>query len=310
MNEEVMKCSKNTLPVLLLGETGTGKSYSARQIHNYSKNSNHKFIHINITSLSESLFESELFGHVKGAFTGAVTEKIGFCQEVGKGTLLLDEIGELSLALQAKLLTVMDEGIYYQVGSTNPKKMNGRIIVATNRNLGELVQKGEFRADLYYRLRLNQVRIRPIRKMERVDELICHEINNAKLKFEKYRIKICPELVSYLERYEWPGNRRELKNTIEVLVSSAETEIKISDLPEWITETKIEVYKKAGYHDAMSTFERQYLKESLKRYKGGVNLTAQRIGLNKVTLISKLKKYDIDRKEYKQLESVKESYGF
>jgi transcriptional regulator with PAS, ATPase and Fis domain len=309
MKTNIDSYTNNKLPVLILGETGSGKSYLAKKIHNSSINSNLRYIQINMAAISENLFESELFGHTKGAFTGALTNKVGFCDEVGSGTLFLDEIGDLNLTLQAKLLMLLDEKIYYPVGSVQKKIFNGRVIVATNKNILKMVKEGAFREDLYYRLRLLEARLPALRESADIRAVIWKEIQNYKVKNNSYEIIVSTDALELMCNYKWPGNYRELINTIELLFSLTKARINIEDLPSWIR--NIESITKCGmYHDALSNFEKDYLKKALIKYSGRINHTAEKIGLNKVTLISKLKKHGIDRRQYKHLESIKRTYGF
>jgi Nif-specific regulatory protein len=312
MNKYFNKCFKSDLPVLLLGETGTGKSYYAKQIHQNSKNSHLKFIQINLASLSENLFESEVFGHTKGAFSGAIADKKGFCEEVGMGTLFLDEVGELSLQAQAKLLTLLDEKIFYSVGSTYEKKFRGRIIVATNKNIKKMIKEGTFREDLYYRLRLLEFTLPNLRDNYDLQGLIWNEIQNCKVRNQDFELVISNAALGVMNAYRWPGNYRELKNSIEYLLCIETSRIGVEELPRWIREGAELRYsgEESSYHDAMCIFEKNYLVKKLKDYAGRINYTAEMIGLNKVTLISKLKKYDIDRREYKHLSNKKKTYGF
>lgn len=294
---------KTNLPILILGETGTGKSCLAKSIAKYSS----LFLPLNIASLNPNIFESELFGHVKGAFSGAQITREGFCERVGNGVLFIDEIGELSLAMQTKLLTLIDERIFYRVGCSIPRKFKGRLIFATNKDLFEMVRKGEFREDLYYRLRLIEKKLKPLREMDNLFQIILDIINNMKLKYDE-NIIFDEYTLSILESYDWPGNFRELNNTIEVLFFLGKERIVASDLPTWVREKKI-VSKKQNinvaknsysYQESMEEFEELFFRKLLERNDGRINQSAQVCGISKVTLISKLKKYDINRLHFKK----------
>lgn len=289
--------SKEKLPfiqdtILLTGETGSGKSSMAKWIHHSSNRASRKFIQLNINSISEQLFESELFGHKKGSFTGATHDKIGFCETVGKGTLFLDEIGDLNLELQKKLLTLMDEKIFYPVGSIKPMRFEGELIVATHRNLLHMVQQKKFRQDLYYRLCGFQYDLKPLR--DRVDK---RKLIEFQIQSERVRVKssavMTEHVRSFLYSYEYPGNFRELKQLIKYLFFVSSTKIELVNLPDWVSARDRDVVNSDNYYDALRQFEKSFIVEKLKKYKGKINHTAQSIHISKVTLISKIKKYDI-----------------
>lgn len=287
--------------VLLEGKTGTGKSYCAKQIHKLSQNSYLRFLQINCTAIADNLFESELFGHKKGSFTGAIADKQGFCSAVGCGTLFLDEIGDLSLEKQAKLLCLLEERIYYQVGSTICEKFRGRVILATNKDLKALVASGEFREDLYYRIRMFSKKLVSLKNKPNLNEIIWNEINNQKVLNQNFKLNISIEARNALTQYDWPGNYRELKNTVKYLFALKKDRIELEDMPRWVLDSEEEktFLNFELYHDAQEFFEKEYLKKQMKKYSGKINLTAEQICLSKASLISKLKKYGIDRRDYK-----------
>lgn len=277
-------------PVLILGENGVGKSRFAKIIHNNSKK--HKMIHVNVNSINESLFESEFFGHVKGAFTGAERDKKGFLEDVGNGTLFLDEIGDLSEVSQVKLLHVLEEKFFIKVGCTQQVPFKGRFIFATNKNLEELVEKKKFREDLYYRLRFFEVRMRPLReKKPELKKLIESEMNilDQKGMFLKVSRKT---VEAALSGYSWPGNFREFQNTIKYL-SFFWDKTKTFKLPKWLTleEKKFNV---KCYRCNLERFEKSFLYESLEENDFKINQTARVLEISKTTLISKVKKYRIE----------------
>lgn len=301
---DLEKLKKTKMPILILGETGTGKTQLAKSISVDAT----KFIQLNVSSLSHNLFESELFGHIKGAFTGSTHTRAGFCEEVDEGVLFLDEIGELSLELQVKLLTLIDEKLFYPVGSSRPKKFRGRLIVATNKDLRLLVNTGKFRSDLYYRLRLVEVRKRPLRFEKYKRKLILDELNNYKVKKKKSLI-FEAECLNLLLEYSWPGNYRELKNTIEYIFDMADNRVTANHLPAWINEKEHSSNKawkcsQQRYREALEIFEKNYLSALLKLHTGKINKSAQAAGISKVTLISKLKKYGIKRTDFQKSMSV------
>jgi DNA-binding NtrC family response regulator len=300
-------------PILITGPTGTGKSRLAKEIHKHSKQSESLFIQVNIASLNENLFESEIFGHCKGAFTNAHAAKSGFCGSVGAGSLFLDEIGDLSLQKQASLLKLIDERLYYPVGSNEEKKFMGRLIFATNKNLEEMVAEKTFREDLYFRIRYISYQLEPISIDKQGLALkIWSEINNKKLEWSNYETRFSNDLIQRLKLYDWPGNYRELKNTIDYFFHLNKAQLNISDLPYWIKEKgTLEITtNKSMFKLALADFEREFLSRELEINNGKINQTALVTGINKVTLISKLKKYGIDRRQYKFNQIGRIAHGF
>lgn len=295
--------TKDRLPrvedtILITGETGVGKSSLAKWIHSKSERKKSNFIQLNIASISEQLFESELFGHKKGSFTGALSDKVGFCEKVGAGTLFLDEIGDLSLELQKKILTLVDEGIYYPVGSTETKKFRGKLIFATHKDLEQQVSDGLFRKDLYYRLFTFQYELKPLRLKTNKEELIDKAIKlEAAQRESSFFVTRCVRDMLY--KYDYPGNFRELKQLIKYLFFVSNGEINKACLPKWINTNKKFKKDSDNYYDALEEFEKSFFVEKLKKYKGKINFTAENINISKVTLISKVKKYDINMAQLK-----------
>jgi DNA-binding NtrC family response regulator len=300
-------------PVLITGASGTGKSTLAKKIHENVKQPGESLLHLNILTLNKNLFESELFGHKRGSFSGAISDKGGFCAEVGNGTLLIDEIGDLDLSMQGKLLTLIDERKYYSVGCTQEKKFLGRLIFATNKNLEKLVESGLFRKDLYYRLRFYLIPL--VKLSDRSDkfEVVLAEISAARLRCGKLNAKSVfdSDVLNVLLSYDWPGNYRELAHTIEYLLILEKNRIEISDLPIWLQEKNLgDLAPKGLFNAALSEFEETFFKKLLLSTSGRINASARRAGISKVTLISKLKKYGINRLDYKSLEKVDMANGF
>jgi Nif-specific regulatory protein len=220
--ENARRVAASTATVLIHGETGTGKELIARVIHEHSPRANGPFITINCGALSESLLESELFGHVKGAFTGAITDRKGRFEAANGGTIFLDEIGEVSPAMQVRLLRVLQEMEIERVGDTKTRKLDVRVVAATNRVLEKEVEKGTFRADLYYRLNVVYLHIPPLRnRPEDIPHLVEHFLNRYCQRNVKYIEAISREVLEILGRYPWPGNVRELENCIEKMVVMA-----------------------------------------------------------------------------------------
>ncbi len=212
--------------VLLLGETGKGKELFARAIHERSPRAKHPLVKVNCASLPRSLIESELFGHVKGSFTGALTDRVGRFQSADGGTLLLDEIGELDLDLQAKLLRVLQEGEFERIGSSKTIRVDVRVIAATNRDLHMAMHDGKFRPDLYYRLSVFPIELPPLRdRREDIPLLVWHVINVIQHRLGKHITRVPDDAMDRLGQYDWPGNVRELQNVIEraMILSSGDT---------------------------------------------------------------------------------------
>nr|BCX00051.1 MAG: acetoacetate metabolism regulatory protein AtoC [Bacteroidota bacterium] len=293
--------------LLIEGESGTGKELLAKAIHQHSRRASGPYVAINCGALPESLLESELFGYRKGAFTGAVSDKPGLIEEADGGTLFLDEIGEMPLSVQVKLLRVLQEGEIRRVGDVQLRRVNVRVIAATNRDLGKLVEQGRFREDLYYRLNVIPIRIPPLReRKEDIPPLVKYFL--AKFSEElRHPIKqITAEAMEALLRYDWPGNVRELENTIErcVILSQDDT-IGLDDLPEWArAEGQPAAHKRRGPEGeegwgpicpewTLAELERWYILQTLRRYEYNQSQTARHLGIGRNTLWKKLKQYGI-----------------
>jgi len=280
--------------VLVSGETGTGKELIARAIHNASKRSDRPLIKLNCASLSSSLIESELFGHEKGAFTGAEKQRIGRFELANGATLFLDEIGELPLDLQPKLLRVLQEGEFERLGGSRTIRVDVRIIAATNRNLEKEVEVGRFRSDLWYRLNSFPIFIPPLRdRLEDIPLFVSHFVRQYSSKMGKRIKKVPNRIIQQLTNYSWPGNIRELDNIIsQAVITSAEDRLKISipDASDFRQADKV-TYKE---------MERRFLKETLEdtnwKIEGRMG-AAQRLALKPSTLRNKMKKFNISRPE-------------
>jgi len=280
--------------VLIEGETGTGKELIARAILRMSKRSQKPFLKINCSALPANLIESELFGHEKGAFTGAVQQHKGIFEYANGGTIFLDEIGELPVDLQARLLTVLQDGEFRRVGSNKNLTTNTRIIAATNRNLKNEIKEGTFRSDLYYRLNVYPLRLLPLR--ERIEDIIPlteHFIEKFNRKFHKKISTIPTSSIHKMKNYTWPGNIRELENFIErsMLLSSGK---KLCIDESYLKVSELENKKLLSLHE----MEKKYILEVLNftRWKiGGKNGAAELLGLNRTTLIARMKKLGIQK---------------
>ena len=288
----VDKVAASDAVVLIQGESGTGKELIAQMIHQRSIRANKPFVVINCATLQEALLESELFGHVKGAFTGAVESRIGLFEVADGGTLFLDEIGELAINTQAKLLRVFQSGEIRRVGDNKAVNVDTRIIAATHRDLAGEVKNGRFREDLYFRLNVITLSLPPLRdRLEDIPVLINYFLDN----FCRNRQKkiLLPEAMTAMTQYHWPGNVRELKNTIERLVVMTEgNSISIEDLPEnirLVSSTTAE-----GTEVILSGVEKKHILKVLHEKQGNKTLAAEALGISLKTLYNKLKVYHID----------------
>ncbi len=288
----VDKVAASDAVVLIQGESGTGKELIAQMIHQRSIRANKPFVVINCATLQEALLETELFGHVKGAFTGAVESRIGLFEVADGGTLFLDEIGELAINTQAKLLRVVQSGEIRRVGDNKAINVDTRIIAATHRDLAGEVKNGKFREDLYFRLNVITLSLPPLRdKREDMPVLIDHFLDN----FCRNRQKkiLLPEVMTAMSQYHWPGNVRELKNTIERLVVMTEgNSISIEDLPENIRGASSITAE--GTEVVLSGVEKKHILKVLHEKQGNKTLAAEALGISLKTLYNKLKAYNID----------------
>ncbi len=304
---DLEKLARTDKTILITGETGSGKSRLAKRFHFLSGRKT--YLHANVCNFSSSLIEAELFGHAKGAFTGAHCSRSGFFESASGGTLFLDEIGELTLEAQSKLLMVLEEGIYHQVGATKELRFQGRLIFATNRNLAQMVEEGRFRADLFQRIRCFEVKLKRMSCEENLQTIIEDAFVRAKLANKKPALLLDRELLDFLMSYHWPGNYRELNNVCEYLSLFGESVAKIENLPGYMREDKRGGSPPKGlYRVDLEAFERDYLKARLEERGYRINKTAREIKISKVTLLSKMKKYGINRDTEKiHLKTVQEA---
>ncbi len=288
------RLAPGTISVLLVGETGTGKELFAELIHRSSKRAKGPLVRINCAALADSLVESELFGHEAGAFTGAQRERRGLLESAQGGTVFLDEIGELPLAIQAKLLRVLEEGAVTRVGGASPRPLDARFVAATNRDLEEEIAAGRFRQDLYYRVAGGVLAIPPLR--ERPDEIepIAHSFATAAAKrLDRTMVRISDGALAALRAHSWPGNVRELRNVIEraILVSDTDT-IEPHHLP---FGGAAEAAEAATLGDELAELERKRILEALDACGGNQTRAAERLGMPRRTLIKRITAYGIDR---------------
>ncbi len=302
---KIRKVASSDATVLIRGESGTGKELIARAIHFHSPRSDAPLVEINCASIPETLLESELFGHEKGAFTGAYKQKKGKFEIANGGTLFLDEIGELPLTLQAKLLRVLQDGRFTRVGGVENIEVNVRLIAATNANLEELLEAGKFREDLYYRLNVIPILIPPLReRLEDIGPLTDFFIQKYARKNKKHIKGISQEARYILMNYDWPGNVRELENAIENAVVMAEGDIITpSDLPGYLqasTSTEgslmnqlLQNQQGLSYKEKLEAFEREIIRQALEETGGNKTHAAKKLGFTLRTLRNKVKKYNL-----------------
>ncbi len=295
--ELVTRVAETSVPVLLLGETGTGKSLIARAVHAESPRSGGSFVSVNCASIPENLLESELFGHVKGAFTGAVSDRSGLFEDAHRGTLFLDEIGELPLALQAKLLHVLETGIVRPVGSNREREVDVRIVAATNRNLRRAVRDGGFREDLLYRLDVVSVELPPLR--ERTDDipvLVTSFLERAHKTHPRAVVRgVSRDAMALLLGYEWPGNVRELEHLVErLLILGRSEDVTPDDLPKHIL-ARPAVSETLDFGTRIlpiRELQRRYAAWALGRLGGAKMATCEALGVDSKTLAKWLRDSD------------------
>ena len=300
--EVVQKVAKISATVLVLGESGTGKELLARLIHRESGRPNAPFVAVNLAAIPKELVESALFGHEKGAFTGAIRQQLGKFELAAGGTLFLDEIGDLRYELQAKLLRAIQEEEIERVGGTHPIKTDLRLIAATNVDLEKAVKDGRFREDLFYRLNVIPVRMPALRdRLEDLPELARFFLRKYSVKFRKNVQGIADSTLDILSSYWWPGNIRELENLIERLVAVSDKDwITDEDLPYELHVAKLDTQDQASTENlldrALSTFERNFIVRALEKSSWNVTATSRALGIPLSTL-----KFKMDKLEIRQL---------
>lgn len=296
-------------PVLVEGESGTGKELVAEELHNTSNRSKLPFLTINCAAFTPELLEAQLFGHMKGAFTGATAERAGFFEEAGEGTLFLDEVGELPLPLQSKLLRVLENGEFYRIGETRPRLSKARIITATNRDLKEEVRSGGFRQDLYHRLSVLTIHVPPLRERD-------HDAQKLLDYFRKIyaagnpMFEVSDDAKQLLEEYSFPGNIRELRNIVirlsakfsgkQVSGADLQTELESDYEPGLFNSAPpgdviTQELNDKGFHldDRLAVWERGYINQALKLSNGNLSKAARMLGINRTTLYSRLQRLNI-----------------
>lgn len=328
IQHEIKQVATSNANVLILGESGTGKEVVARNIHYFSNRSRNNFVPVNCGAIPPDLLESELFGHEKGAFTGAISSRPGRFSMAEGGTLFLDEIGEMTMAMQVKLLRVLEERVFERVGGTATITADVRIVAATNRNLEDMVKNGEFREDLYFRLDVFPIKLPALR--QRIDDLpllikeLIARLENTKCS----SVRFTQEAVISMSKYNWPGNIRELANTIERMsIKHPNAQVHESDLPRKIKESTLGENKGLELSDLdersiqavcnvpanpdlpninflsedfnlktyMSNIEVKIIQDALDNTDGVISHAAKTLGLRRTTLAEKMRKYHIDK---------------
>jgi DNA-binding NtrC family response regulator len=302
--DQVNEIAQTDATVIILGETGTGKELFANAIHYYSHRKNMPFISLHCAALSETLLESELFGHEKGAFTGAFKQKKGKFEIADGGTLFLDEVGDIPLSTQVKLLRILQEKEFERVGGTDIIKANIRIIAATHKNLLKAIKESTFREDFYYRLNVFPLNIPPLR--ERINDiplLVDHFIKESNKKFNKNIESVSENIMKKLMDYHWPGNIRELENIIErAVLSTKDNVINNIQLSQTTVIDKIEVLEeiedyKEFCEKVIDPLEKRYFINTINIYKGEVETIIAKMGISRRTFYSRLKDFNIDLKK-------------
>ncbi|MCP4683704.1 MAG: sigma-54-dependent Fis family transcriptional regulator [Desulfobacterales bacterium] len=302
LKEQMMIVAPTDAWVLISGENGTGKEFVAHNIHRMSKRSHKPLVEVNCAAIPEDLIESELFGHEKGAFTGASTMKRGKFDLAGDGTIFLDEIGDMSLKTQAKVLRILQEQRFERVGGTKTIKVDVRVLAATNKDLEAEIEKGTFREDLYFRLNVIPIRVPPLReRMDDMPELMDEFMKEFSLSTNREPKKIHADAIVILQEYDWPGNVRELKNLAErlMIMSPAEV-IRARDIPQPFNEASgikgdfETVFVNSSFKEAKVEFEKIFIENKLQEFGGNISQTAEAIGLQRSHLHKKIKNYGID----------------
>ena len=293
------KIQQTDSTVLIQGENGTGKELVAQSIYQKSLRKKEAFVVQNCSAFNDNLLESELFGHVKGAFTGAIQDKIGLFELADRGTFFLDEIGDTSLSMQAKLLRVLQEGTFFPVGSVRPKKVNVRIIAATNRDLGAMMKQGLFREDLYYRLNVINIKVPPLKEREQDIRLLTEYFLFRESKGVKKMLD--PAIFNYFKNYSWPGNVRELHNEVlrMVILSHSKAVIGKEFLsPKILEESNIlnASSPERKLKEAIKSLEKEMIGRCLKEESWNKTRVAKKLGISRAALISKVKIYDLEKK--------------
>jgi transcriptional regulator with PAS, ATPase and Fis domain len=300
---EKIRSSEST--VLVQGENGTGKELIAKAIHYHSPRKDSQFVTVNCSAFNENLLDSELFGHVKGAFTGAIKDKKGLFEAADRGTLFLDEIGDMSPTMQVKLLRVLQQGTLIPVGGTDERKVDVRVVAATNRDLKFMVESGTFREDLYYRINVINVVVPPLRNRKEDIPLLTDHFLARGCKEKGVTLKqLSKRALEKIYDYPWPGNIRELENEVERLIVLSGDEVRISAellsqrIREHGEQAKVQGVRVAGkLKDALEELEKTMIREGLRRTNWNKSRLAKELGISRAGLIMKVDKYGLDKRK-------------
>jgi len=288
----INKVARTDATILVLGENGTGKEIIVKEIHSISRRADEVFISVDLGTITETLFESEMFGHVKGAFTDAKEDKTGWFETASGGTLFLDEIGNLSLTMQSKLLTAIQNRVIYKVGSRTPIPFDVRLICATNKNLEEMVSKHLFREDLYYRIKTIVIEIPPLRdRGEDVVLLAEHFLKEYANKYEKFHLKFSSKTHDKLMKYNWPGNVRELRHTIEKAVILCESDILMPE--DFIISHSTQQQSHQLKAPTFEEIEKQAIRTAINNNYGNILKASKELGIARQTFYNKMQKYNL-----------------
>ncbi len=307
--EKLKVVSEKDVTVLIHGDSGTGKELAARAIHYNSPRKDKEFVIINCSAFSDTLLESELFGYMKGSFTGALTEKKGLFEIADQGTFFLDEIGDMSPMLQVKLLRVIQEGTFLKVGGVKPSQVNVRIIAATNRDLKKMVGEGAFREDLYYRINVMKVDLPALKDRKEDIEILVEDLLDQMSKAHQDKRKsFDPEVRQFFKDYDWPGNIRELHNVVEhAAIMSKSDLIHMNHLPNELVGTRVikssvpdvmvdeSLDLKEAKRIATEQVERKYIQEALRKTNWNKSQAAKVLQISRMDLIRKINKYNFQK---------------
>ena len=304
--EQIVRVAQTPTTVLIRGESGTGKELVARAIHRYSNLGDKPLVTVNCTALTPTLMESELFGHKRGSFTGAVGDKVGLFEKADGATIFLDEVGDMPLEMQGKLLRVLQAGEVKPVGDVVTRKVRVRVIAATNRDLEKALAASEFREDLFYRFNAFTVDLPPLReRSEDIPVLAYHFLRKAEAKVNKKVDRFSQDALDLLRRYLWPGNLRELENIIErAVVLSSNQQVEVAHLPLYLRDSgPIHVTTQEGFVQAkervVSMFEKEAVARFLSEARGNISVAARKAGITRRNFHRLLSKYSIDTKKFK-----------
>jgi two-component system nitrogen regulation response regulator NtrX len=298
LRQEIARVAPTDARILITGENGTGKELVARSIHRLSARADSPLVEVNCAAIPEELIESELFGHMRGSFTGAAEDRRGKFEEADGATLFLDEVGDMSARTQSKVLRALQEGRFTRVGGSKAISSDARVLSATNKNLAEEIKRGAFREDLFFRLAVVPVSVPPLReRREDIALLARHYLHQASARFGRRPKTLSAAALEALESYRWPGNVRELKNLIErLMILSPAEEIRREDLPGEIPDGELAapIPADAPLRDARDDFERRYILAALKRHRGNVTRAAEALQVERSNLYRKLRGYGIE----------------